>query len=263
MVDEILIGNQTIAVTELLQLLSSYQMLPQLKREIILDQAIATIVCTQEETTQAQQLFFQQQQIKSEAELHLWMNHHGVSPGQLPDIMTRPLRIEKFKQQTWGSKLAAHFLTRKVHFDKVLYSLLRVKDMGTAQELYFRLQAGEQDFAELARQYSQGPEAQTGGLVGPFELSTLQPQLAQILANSKPGQISPPVYLNEWFVVVRLEKMMAAQLDEPMQQRLLNELFKEWLQQQLLQSVPTPTPHPENQPTQSTPNRVVQQAVKS
>jgi hypothetical protein len=241
MTDELLIGNQTIAPENLLPLLASYQMLPQLRRELIIDQAIAAVTCTPEEITQVQQHFFKQQQIKSEVELNQWMNHYGVDHGQLPDMMTRPLRIEKFKQMTWGAKLDGHFLTRKSQFDKVLYSLLRVKELATAQELYFRLQAGEESFATLAREYSQGPEAQTGGLVGPFDLSSLQPNLAQILASSQPGQVSQPVYLNEWFVVVRLEKFLAAQLDEPMRQRLLNDLFKEWLQQQLQVEAQSPS----------------------
>jgi parvulin-like peptidyl-prolyl isomerase len=231
--DALLVGTQSIDLAQLLPLLASYQMLPQLRREIIIDQAIASITCSTEETTQAQQLFFQQHQLKSEADLSRWMDYYGVDQSQLPNIMIRPIRIEKFKQLTWGGRLDGHFLTRKGQFDKVLYSLLRVKERGTAQELYFRLQAGEQSFAELAREYSQGPEAQTGGLVGPFELSSLQPNLAQILTTSQPGQISQPAYLNEWFVVVRLEKFLAAQLDEPMRQRLLNDLFKEWLQQKL------------------------------
>jgi len=49
--------------------------------------------------------------------------------------------------------------------------VIRTKDPGVAQELYFRIQAGEQSFAEVAREYSQGPEAYTCGLLGPVELS--------------------------------------------------------------------------------------------
>jgi parvulin-like peptidyl-prolyl isomerase len=233
MVDQLLIGNQRIAAEQLLPLLASYQMLPQLKQELMIDLAIAAITCTEEEALQAQQHFFQTQQIKSEAELQLWLNHYGLDASQLPGLINRPLRIEKFKQLTWGAKLESHFLTRKPQFDQALYSLLRVADLGTAEELYFRLHTGEQSFAEIAREYSQGPEAQTGGLVGPFEITTLQPDLAQILATSQPGQISPPVHLNEWFVVVRLEKFIPAQLDDRMRQRLLNDLFQEWLKQQL------------------------------
>ncbi len=64
--------------------------------------------------------------------------------------------------------------------------------MGIAQELYFRIQAKENSFADLAREYSLGPEAQTGGLVGPIELNALHPVMVQMLSSSQPGQILAP-----------------------------------------------------------------------
>ncbi len=161
--------------------------------------------------------------------------HPSIPPEQLEALATRGLRIEKFKQATWGHKLESYFLSCKSQLDKVIYSLIRTKDMGVAQELYFRIQAGEQSFAELAREYSQGPESQTGGLIGPVELSTPHPTLAKMLRVSQPGQLWPPMHLGEWVAIARLEKFIPAQLDEPMRQRLLNELFADWLQEQLNQ----------------------------
>jgi parvulin-like peptidyl-prolyl isomerase len=102
-----------------------------------------------------------------------------------------------------------------------------------AQELYFRIQAGEQSFAECARAYSTGPEAQTGGLLGPMELSQPHPTLATLLSTSQPGQLWPPIRLGEWLVIVRLEKLLPAQLDEPMRQQLLNAQFEAWVQEQI------------------------------
>jgi hypothetical protein len=76
--------------------------------------------------------------------------------------------------------------------DKVVYSVIRTKDMGVAQELYFRIQEGEQSFSELAREYSQGPEALTGGLTGPVELILPPRPLAGMLSVSQPDQLWPP-----------------------------------------------------------------------
>jgi parvulin-like peptidyl-prolyl isomerase len=137
---------------------------------------------------------------------------------------------------TWDAKLESHFRQLKPRLDQVVYSLIRVRDGGVAQELYFRLVEGEQSFAELAKQYSQGPEAQTGGLMGPVALRTPHPKLARILAIRQPGQLLPPIRVENWWLIVRLEKFIPAQLDEPMQQRLLNELFSTWLQEQLQQN---------------------------
>ena len=226
-------GNRIINAEEIIPLLAGYQMLPQLLREIIIDRAIAPIKCTPEEEAKVRQQFYAQNMLTSETKREAWLERHGMTPQQLETLATRGLRIEKFKQATWGHKLESYFLSRKAQLDKVIYSLIRTKDVGIAQEIYFRIQEGEQTFAELAREYSQGQEAQTGGLIGPVEMSTPNPTLVQMLCVSQPGQLWPPMRLGEWLVIVRLEKLMPAQLDEPMRSRLLNECFATWLSEQL------------------------------
>ncbi len=227
------VGDRAIAADDLLHLLAGYQMLPQLLQEILIDQAIAPITCTDDETKQAQEQFFAQNQITSDETLHLWMSRHGMTPEQLKALTTRSLRIEKFKAETWGNKLESYFLSRKSKLDKVIYSLIRTQDIGIAQEIYFRVLESEQTFAELASAYSKGPEAQTDGLIGPVELSVPHPNLAQMLTVSQPGQLWPPSRIGEWIVIVRLEKFIPAQMDDAMRRRLLTEFFNVWLQENL------------------------------
>ena len=229
------VGDRTITAEEVIPLLAKYQLLPQLCREILVDQAIASVECTPDEITKACQQFYQKNQVMSEPERQVWLERQGMTHEQVESLTIRGLKLEKFKQATWGNKLESYFLKRKGQLDRVVYSLIRINDAAIAQELYFRIHEGEQPFAELARDYSQGPEAQTGGLVGPVELNTPHPALAQMLTVSKPGQLWPPMRLGEWFIIVRLEKFFPAQLDEPMRQRLLNELFNTWVQEQLQQ----------------------------
>lgn len=226
-------GNRTIAAEEIFPLLASYQMLPQLLRESIIDRAIAPIRCTPEEIAQACQHFYQHFQLTNEGEQLAWLERYGMSQEHLENLTTRRLRIEKFKQVTWGHKLESYYLKRKAQLDQAVYSLIRLKDPGIAQELYFRIQEQEQSFAELAHQYSLGREAQTGGLAGPVDLGSLHPHLARLLSISQPGQLWEPRALEEWHVIVRLEKLIPAQFNEFMRQRLLNELFEGWLHEQL------------------------------
>ncbi|WP_306467011.1 peptidylprolyl isomerase [Thermoleptolyngbya sichuanensis] len=227
------IGNRSVTSEELPSLLAGYQMLPQLVQEVLIDEAIAPITCAEEELIGAREQFYAQHQIVDEATRQQWLNRHGMTLAQLDALATRSLRIEKFKEATWGAKLESYFLERKSKLDKVIYSLIRTQDMGIAQEIYFRVMEGEQSFAELARTYSQGPEAQTDGLIGPVELSVPHPQLAHMLSISQPGQLWPPHRIGEWIVIIRLEKFIPAQMDEQMRRRLLNESFSQWLQQQL------------------------------
>jgi parvulin-like peptidyl-prolyl isomerase len=231
------VDDRAITAEEIVPLLAGYQLLPQLLREIIIDRAIAPFSCTPEEIAIARQQFFEQNQLTDEAAQKTWAKQHGMTLAQLEALALRGLRIEKFKQATWSHKLESYFLSRKQQLDRVIYCLIRNQDPGVIQELYFRIQEGEQSFADLAREYSQGPEVQTGGLIGPVELSTPHPILAQLLRLSQPGQLCPPTRLGEWFVIVRLEKFIPAQLDASMRQRLLNECFNTWLSEQVNQQL--------------------------
>lgn len=229
------VGDRPIDAKELFPLLVQYRMLPQLAREIAIDRALADLECTPEELELARQKFYQQQQITTGEQLQAWLQQQNLTPGQLEALIERDIKLEKFKADTWGNKLESYFLQMKGKLDRAVYSLIRTHEAGIAQELYFRIQEGESSFEELAREYSQGAEAQTGGLIGPVELNVPHPQIAQRLIASKPGQLQPPVRVGEWWIILRLEKYLATQLDEPMRRRLLNDLFQEWLAAQMQQ----------------------------
>ncbi|AKG19990.1 peptidylprolyl isomerase [Calothrix sp. 336/3] len=233
MVSQLQIGDQFIEAQELVTILAGCQVLPNLLKELIVERAIAPIPCTKEEVTAACQKFFQQHQITSAESHEAWLQRYGMNHPQFQAMATRQLRIAKFQEQTWGHKLESYFLQRKKFLDQAVYSLIRVADAGIAQELYFRIQAGEQSFGELAKEYSLGMEAHTYGILGPVELGALHPALAKQLQVSKPGQLWHPTNLGEHFLIIRLEKLLPAQLDKFMRQRLLRELFETWLKEQV------------------------------
>lgn len=232
------IGDRTLSASEIMPLLASYNMIPQLLCESIIDSAIAPISLTQEQTTQAVEQFCQNWDFQTEEQRQAWCLRYGLTPEQLEKAATRKLRLEKFKQLTWGHQLESYFLKRKRELDKVIYSMIRTDNRGTVNELFFRIQAGEQSFAELAREYSQGSEAQTSGMVGPVEFGSLSNGFAQLLHTSQPGVVQPPLRFGEFWIIVRVEKLIPAQLDDFMRQRLIKENFEAWFQQQLTKLSP-------------------------
>jgi parvulin-like peptidyl-prolyl isomerase len=227
------IGNRMFTAEEIVPLLASYRLIPQFLCESIVDEAITSIGCTVEEVTHACQALYQQWGLVSEEQRQAWRANYGLSQEQLEQLATRKLRVERFQQATWGCTLESYFLKRKRELDQVIYSLARTRSIELANELYFRLREGEQSFAELARDYSQGAEAHTGGLMGPVELGTLHPNLAELISTCQIGEILPPTRFGEWQVIVRLEKLIPAQLDDSMRQRLLKEKFEIWFQEQV------------------------------
>ena len=228
------LGSRTISGEDILPRLISYQMMPQLRRESIIDEAIAQITCTEEELAIARQQFYEQNRLLNDTDRQVWLKHHSMEQTFLETVfIPRLLKIEKFKHQRWSHKLESHFLNRKRAMDQAFYSLIRVQDAGMAEELYFRISENEQSFAEVAHEYSQGPEAQANGIIGPVKLGSIHPALAHLLAISQPGQLWPPIAVKGWVVIVRLEKLIPAQLDVSTRQQLLRELFEAWVQEQI------------------------------
>ena len=216
-----------------LPLLASYQMMPKLLRERVIDRAIASIEYTSEEVERAYQQFNRTNHINSDKELQVWLQRHSMTVTQLELTVIRPLKIEKFKQQMWGQQLEAYFWQRKSDLDLAIYSMIKVKDEGLAQELFLRILDKEQTFSEVAKQYSVGIEAYTGGMMTPANIGRLPRYLNQILKSLKPGQIYRPIALDNCFAIVRLEQIIPAKLNPPTAQSLLNELFEAWVQKQL------------------------------
>jgi parvulin-like peptidyl-prolyl isomerase len=233
MTEFVQIGNFQVPQAELVPLLTRYQMLPGILRELAIDRAIAEIACSNEEEITALKQFYDRYQLVDEDRLGQWLDFHGLNRQQLAEIAIRNFKINKFKQQTWQSKVESYFLKRKGQLDRVIYSLIRTSDLGIAQEIYFRLIDSEQTFAQIAREYSQGAEAQTGGLIGPVEMSTPHPAIAQLLSTQPIGRVCRPIQVDKWYVIVRPEQIIPAQLDDAMRQRSIDELFQTWLQEQI------------------------------
>lgn len=231
------VDNQIYTAEDLVPLLAQYQLLPKLAQEIITDKAIAHIKCSEEENTSIFNQFCQQNQLDSEEQIQGWLDKQGMSREQLQNLITKKLRIDKYKHETWNDQVDAHFIKRKSQLDRVVYSLIRVEKPEVAQELFFRVKDDQNAFSALAMEYSQGTEAQTGGLIGPVEINAPHPKIAQILTTCQPGQLVPPTRVGEWIVIVRLENYISAKLDQPMRQRMLDELFNRWLSDSIQQKV--------------------------
>lgn len=63
------------------------------------------------------------------------------------------------------------------------------------------------NFAEAARQNSAGPTAGRGGALGWTRLSELPPEVAAVLRNLAPGQVSEPVVLADTVVIYQLQEL--------------------------------------------------------
>lgn len=212
--------------------LRRHNLLQLLVQRRVVAEAVATTVVEPEALAQAEDQFRRQNHLVDDAALQAYLSSNGLSLDDLRWQLELPLRIGSHCREHYRHKAEAHFLTRKNQLDRVVYSLLRVKDGFLARELYLRLDAGEANFAELAAEFSEGPEKQTNGIVGPVPLTQAHPALAERLRTSPAGQLMQPFQIAEWWLVARLESYTPASFDDATAERMARELFDQWVREE-------------------------------
>jgi parvulin-like peptidyl-prolyl isomerase len=207
------IGDTSLTGEELSSLMSKYQLVPQLAKEMLIEATIKEYEITKLERQQAWQNFCRQQQINNDRDLNSWLQQRLLKKEDLQDKIDRKLQLRKFKMAKWETQVESHFCQRKSQLDRVVFSLIRVKEIDIAEEIYFRLVSEESSFVEQAPLHSEGIEAKTKGISGPVELGKLDPILANALITLQPGEVLPPLLIGEWWVVLQLETIIPAQLE--------------------------------------------------
>ena len=147
-----------------------------------------------------------------------------------PDKELIDLRREFIKEEWLRPQLNDYFYKRKRDLDQVVYSMLRLNDIGLAEELYLRLKNGECEIPELAFEYSLGPEKYTKGIVGPMPLSKANEQIRAISTKENIGNLNKPVVIQKTIVIAIVEHIIEAILTPEMEEKLLDELFNIELQ---------------------------------
>jgi len=234
------IGDTSLTAEQLLPLISKYRLVPQLAKEMLIEAATKDYEITETEHQDARQRFCQQQQLGNDKDLDTWLQQQQLGRDDLKELINRELQLRKFKTSKWFTQVESHFCQRKSQIDRVVFSMIRVKEIDVAEEIYFRLVSEEASFVELAPLYSEGIEAKTKGISGPVELGKLDPILANALITLQPSEVLPPLLIGEWWVVLQLETIIPAQLDEEMRQYLTEELFNQWIYEEVQKLLSTP-----------------------
>jgi parvulin-like peptidyl-prolyl isomerase len=207
-------------------LLRRHGLLQELVVRCVRSELLESVVLSEEELTAAQQSLAKQLRLDSVEALPAHFQAQGLDLDEVMWQLTLPQRARLYSQKQYGPKAEARFLDRKADLDAVVYSLLRVQDLGVANELFLRIAGGEASFSDLASQFSEGHEKATRGIIGPVPMVKAHPQLRDLLRTAAPGEVKPPIQIEGWFLVVRLESRIPAVLDDSTRLQMEQELFE-------------------------------------
>lgn len=143
-------------------------------------------------------------------------------------------RLQLFKQASFTLHVEEHFSRTKRERDRIIYSMIRCRNQAKVAELALAIREGDLDFAAAAIRHSEGPESAQGGRVGPIWPQAGHPELNRRLDQANEGDLIGPFNVGDVHVLLRLDTRITTRLDEALQAQLIEELYNEWLNRQLL-----------------------------
>ena len=222
---------------EALDMLRRHNLLKSLVRAITIENSVRAVELTSDEKKEVYESYLNKYNISTEEDLDAHLKLLGIDAKALHWNVELPIRISRFSKNKFGHKVEARFLAKKESLDQVVYSLLRVKDGFLARELYLRIANGEANFADLASAYSQGNEAKTKGIIGPVPIKQSHPILSERLRTAQAGELLEPFNVEEWWVIVRLERYEPARFVDATAEIMAKELFNEWVEEQVVSTI--------------------------
>lgn len=215
-------------------LLDRYNLLPDFLRKLLETKFTHNIKPGKNEQIHFFNSFLKDNNIEGKESLAKWLVDNGLDDKRLDTMLFERLQVDLFKKAMFNDKVDNYFLERKELLDRVMYSVLRVKDKNQATELFIQIEEKEASFSELVSSYSIGSEKNFNGIIGPVEYGRLDQNLRERLKISKNGQLWPPFEFKGNWLVIRLEKNLPCKLDDNMKSKIINLMYEEWINKKVL-----------------------------
>jgi PPIC-type PPIASE domain len=223
------VGKRTFTTEDICEQLSNSDLLPQVLREMIIDEILADWAIDLDGKIP----YNREEFIEGCDRLGKLAGYQGLNQLQLYKIVDRHLRLRKFKYARWNNRVYSYYLQQKSRFDRVEFSLIGVTDRGLAEEIFFRVQSGEQSLNNLAFKYSECDAARDGGKIRTGDINRSYPEIAPHLASLQSGELSTIFVVDNLHTFVRLEGHISAELSDDLNRILIDELFETWVQKQI------------------------------
>ncbi len=170
------------------------------------------------------------------------IQQEGLTMAQFREVIKKELERSALIEKVFQSKTVVTDADVeqyvKDHPEEVVHRVLLsiiVVPRGTtalsAEEILKRIRAGV-DFAELARKYSQGPNASEGGRIGWVNLGDLSEVLRHTVEQLSPGEVSPVISGGSSDVIVKLEDKVVERKQINLQDAKERERIRRFLFQQ-------------------------------
>jgi parvulin-like peptidyl-prolyl isomerase len=169
-------------------------------------------------------------QLESTEATKKWLDERFLSLDDFEDMITQNLLSQRLAEHLFGDRVEKLFYQNLLDYSAATIYEVILEDYDLAMEIYYSLQEGDLSFADVAQQYIAVPELRRrGGYVGKVVRKQLRPELAAAIFAIEQPQLLEPIVTAVGIHLIQVEEVIKPQLDEPLRQQILTELFDRWL----------------------------------
>jgi parvulin-like peptidyl-prolyl isomerase len=165
-----------------------------------------------------------------------WLEKHCLSVDEFEEVAYISLISSKLAQHLFTAKVEPFFVEHHLNDAQVVMYEVVLDDEDLAMELFYALTEGEISFYEITHQYIHNLELRrSGGYRGILHRKDLRPEISAAVFAATPPEILKPIVTSKGAHLILVEELIQPQLDEMLRNKILSDLFSEWLKQQIEQ----------------------------
>lgn len=189
-----------------------------------------------EELQQAADNFRMTNQLWHASDTWSWLQKHGLSLDEFEELIHIRVLSSKVAQYLLGDQVESFFVEHQLNYAQVVMYEVILDDEDLARELFYAIQEDDMSFHEVAQQYIQDTELRRiGGYRGRSRRLDLKPEISAAVFAATPPQLLKPIVTSKGIHLIFVEELIQPELTEALRQKILSDLFSDWLKKQTKQ----------------------------
>ena len=171
--------------------------------------------------------------LDNKAKVNNFLQINFLTYQELIDQITHPLKKNVYMISEYGHLAENLYLRRKDDLDKIIFSQICVKDRNSAYDIYLKLESRESSFGEIKELFKNNKEFIFHEKVGPINTSSLEPEMKELLVQQTEGDLQEPILIDDFWVILRLDKKIDTVFDDQTKLLMVTELFEDWIEKEI------------------------------
>lgn len=177
-----------------------------------------------------------QYRLDQPSQLLAWLDEEMATLSDIESRIQEKLLARKLARRLFWDQIQNQFAQNRSAFEQILFYQIIVPYESLAREVFYQIEEEEISFFEAAHIYDIDETRRLHCGYGGKQLRwQLSQEFATLLQSAQAGEIVGPVRIAEnIYAILLVDEVIAPELTPEVSDKLLNQMFQEWLSNQLL-----------------------------